>query len=34
VTPIHFDLTDHTSLEALRRFGLEELLAPLAHDAP
>jgi 5'-nucleotidase len=34
VTPIHFDLTDRPSLEALRRFDLEELLAPLAHDAP
>ncbi len=28
VTPIHFDLTDRPSLEALRRFNLEELLAP------
>jgi 5'-nucleotidase len=26
VTPIHFDLTDRPSLEALRRFDLEELL--------
>ena len=33
VTPIHFDLTDRPSLEALRRFNLEELLAPVAHDA-
>ena len=38
VTPIHFDLTDRPSLEALRRFDLEELLAPpigdrSAHDA-
>jgi 5'-nucleotidase len=32
VTPIHFDLTDHASLEALRRFDLEELLAPVARD--
>jgi 5'-nucleotidase len=32
VTPIHFDLTDRPSLEALRRFDLEELL-PVAHDA-
>ena len=28
VTPIHFDLTDRPSLDALRRFDLEELLAP------
>jgi 5'-nucleotidase len=34
VTPIHFDLTDRPSLEALRRFDLEELLLPLARDAP
>ena len=34
VTPIHFDLTDRPSLEALRRFNLDELLAPVAHDAP
>ncbi len=33
VTPIHFDLTDRPSLEALRRFDLEEMLAPVAHDA-
>jgi 5'-nucleotidase len=33
VTPIHFDLTDHASLEALRRFDLEGLLEPLAPDA-
>jgi 5'-nucleotidase len=33
VTPIHFDLTDRPSLDALRRFDLEELLAPVAHDA-
>jgi hypothetical protein len=32
VTPIHFDLTDRPSLEALRRFDLEELLT-VAHDA-
>jgi 5'-nucleotidase len=32
VTPIHFDLTDRPSLEALRRFDLEELLAPVAPD--
>ncbi len=32
VTPIHFDLTDHASLEALRRFDLEGLLEPLAPD--
>jgi 5'-nucleotidase len=33
VTPIHFDLTDRPSLEALRSFDLEELLAPVAPDA-
>jgi 5'/3'-nucleotidase len=33
VTPIHFDLTDRSSLEALRRFDLQELLAPVARDA-
>lgn len=33
VTPIHFDLTDRPSLEALRSFDLEALLVPLAHDA-
>jgi 5'-nucleotidase len=32
VTPIHFDLTDRPSLEALKRFDLEELL-PVAYDA-
>jgi 5'-nucleotidase len=34
VTPIHFDLTDRPSLEALRRFDLEELLAPPIGDRP
>ncbi len=34
VTPIHFDLTDRPSLEALRRFDLEELLAPPVGDRP
>jgi 5'/3'-nucleotidase len=33
VTPIHFDLTDHASLEALRRFDLQQLLAPATRDA-
>ena len=33
MTPIHFDLTDRPSIDALRRFDLEELLAPVAHDA-
>ena len=33
VTPIHFDLTDRPGLQALRRFDLEELLAPVARDA-
>ena len=30
VTPIHFDLTDRPSLEALRRFDLDGLLALVA----
>jgi 5'-nucleotidase len=34
VTPIHFDLTDHPSLEALRGFDLDTLLAPVAVEAP
>jgi 5'-nucleotidase len=34
VTPIHFDLTDRPSLDALRRFDLEELLEPAVHDTP
>jgi 5'/3'-nucleotidase len=33
VTPIHFDLTDHASLEALRRSDLNSLIEPLAPDA-
>jgi 5'-nucleotidase len=33
VTPIHFDLTDRSSLDALRRFDLEGLLAPVAGDS-
>jgi 5'/3'-nucleotidase len=33
LTPIHFDLTDRPSIEALRRFDLGGLLAPLARDA-
>jgi 5'-nucleotidase len=33
VTPIHFDLTDRPSLDALRRFDLDALLAPAASDA-
>jgi 5'-nucleotidase len=33
VTPIHFDLTDRPSLEALRRFDMSELLAPVVPDA-
>jgi 5'-nucleotidase len=33
VTPIHFDLTDRPSLDALRSFDLEALLAPAAPDA-
>jgi 5'-nucleotidase len=34
VTPIHFDLTDRPSLEALRRFDLEGLLPPAIGDRP
>ena len=33
VTPIHFDLTDRTSLDALKRFDMGELLAPVVPDA-
>jgi 5'-nucleotidase len=32
VTPLHFDLTDRPSLQALRRYDLEDLLAPVARD--
>ncbi len=32
VTPIHFDLTDHPSLDALRGFDLDTMLAPVAVD--
>ncbi len=34
VTPIHFDLTDRSGLDALRRFDLEALLAPPVADRP
>jgi 5'-nucleotidase len=34
VTPIHFDLTDRPSLEALRRFDLEEMLSSPIGDSP
>jgi 5'-nucleotidase len=34
VTPIHFDLTDRPSLEALRRFDLQELLESPIADRP
>jgi 5'/3'-nucleotidase len=33
VTPIHFDLTHHPSLESLRGFDLAELLRPVARRA-
>ncbi len=33
VTPIHFELTDKESLEALRRFDLGGLLEPVVNDA-
>jgi 5'-nucleotidase len=32
VTPIHFDLTAHDGLEALRRFDLQEMLRPVSPD--
>jgi 5'-nucleotidase len=32
VTPLHFDLTDHAGLDALRGYDLEELLAPAARQ--
>src|SRR5262249_10380927 len=32
VTPLHFDLTDRPSLEALRRFDLQELLVPITRE--
>jgi 5'-nucleotidase len=34
VTPIHFDLTDRPSLDALRGFDLEKLLTPVVRPAP
>jgi len=34
VTPIHFDLTDRPSLDALRRFDLEKLLTPVVRHTP
>jgi 5'-nucleotidase len=34
ITPIHFDLTDRSSLEALRRFDLEQLLVAPIGDRP
>jgi 5'-nucleotidase len=34
VTPIHFDLTDRPSLDALQRFDLQELLEPPIADRP
>ncbi len=34
VTPIHFDLTDHASLEELRSFDLDGLLGPPIADRP
>jgi len=33
VTPLHFDLTDHTGLQALREYDLQELLGPVVHGA-
>ncbi|HEV3036001.1 MAG TPA: 5'/3'-nucleotidase SurE [Solirubrobacteraceae bacterium] len=34
VTPIHFDLTDRPSLDALRSFDMQEMLAPPIGDRP
>ena len=34
ITPIHFDLTDHPSLDALQRFDLAQLLAPVLLNVP
>ena len=34
VTPIHFDLTDRSSLDALRSFDLQALLEPSIADRP
>ncbi len=33
VTPVHFDLTDRSGIEALGRFDLDELLAPAVRDS-
>ena len=33
ITPIHFDLTDRPSMEALARFDLHGLLAPAVEEA-
>ena len=32
ITPIHFDLTDHAGMDALRRHQLDRLLRPAAHE--
>jgi len=32
VTPIHFDLTAHAEMEALRGYDLARLLAPAARE--
>jgi 5'-nucleotidase len=32
VTPVHFDLTDVTGLDALTRYGLERLVGPAARE--
>jgi 5'-nucleotidase len=32
VTPLHFDLTDHAGLDALRRYDLARLLRPAARE--
>ena len=33
ITPIHFDLTDRPSIEALARFDLQALLDPVVREA-
>ena len=32
VTPIHFDLTDHSGMDAVRRYDLATLIAPAAEE--
>jgi 5'/3'-nucleotidase len=32
VTPVHFDLTDRSGLDALAVYDLQRLLRPAAHE--